>query len=112
MSQGSTLRKVLAEQAVRVLVGAALPGVAGVTEVDGDPGLDCEALVLRHLSALIPSQRAPQAERQLDDAGGNALAHGLSSGPACQGEEHHVARAALDQRAYGGARCAQEEVTL
>ena len=56
MSQGSTFGKVLAEEAVRVLVGAALPGVARVAEVDGDAGLDCEALVLRHLSALIPSQ--------------------------------------------------------
>src|ERR1043165_8492509 len=55
-SQAAMFRKVLAEEAVGVLVAAPLPRVAGVTEVDGDAGLDCEALVLRHLSALVPSQ--------------------------------------------------------
>jgi hypothetical protein len=38
----SALREVLAQQAVRVLVGAALPGTVRVGEVDRDAGLDRE----------------------------------------------------------------------
>src|SRR6266568_4425454 len=55
-SKAVTFGKVLAEQAVGVLVGAALPGAAGVAEVDGDPGVDSEAFVLCHLRALVPGQ--------------------------------------------------------
>src|SRR5260370_36393734 len=76
-SQGVAFREVLAEKSVGVLVGAALPGTAGVAEVDGDPGVDCETLVLGHLMTLVPGQRAPQAGRQLYDAGGDAFAHGV-----------------------------------
>src|ERR1035437_88563 len=49
-----SLRHVLTEQAIGVLVGAALPGAVGVAEVDLDAGVDREALVARHLPALIP----------------------------------------------------------
>ena len=49
------LREVLAQQAVGVLVGAALPGAVRVGEVDGDAGLDLELGVLR-TSSLPRSQ--------------------------------------------------------
>ena len=45
---------VLAKQATGDLVGAALPGAVGVTEVDLDPGLDREVKV--RLSSLPWSQ--------------------------------------------------------
>jgi len=44
---------VLAKQAIGVLVGAALPGAVGVTEVDLDPGLDREVEVAVELLALV-----------------------------------------------------------
>jgi hypothetical protein len=42
---------VLAKQAIGVLVGAALPGAVGVTEVDLDPGREVEVAV--ELLALV-----------------------------------------------------------
>src|SRR5207302_4281729 len=56
MSHGLESREVLPEQSVDVLVGAPLPGTLWVTKVDLDPGVDGEANVLFHLSALVPSQ--------------------------------------------------------
>src|SRR5215218_4657753 len=41
-----SLREVLAKEAVGVLVGAPLPGAAGIAEVDLDPGLDRKAPLL------------------------------------------------------------------
>jgi hypothetical protein len=54
LPQVGTLGQVLAEQAVGVLVGAALPRAARVTEVDLDAGVDGELGVLGHLPAVIP----------------------------------------------------------
>jgi hypothetical protein len=53
-TQVAVLGQVLAEQAVGVLVGAALPGAARVTEEDLDAGVDREPRVLGHLPALVP----------------------------------------------------------
>ena len=52
--------QVLAEQAVGVLVGATLPGAAGVAEEDLDTGVDGELGVFGQLPAVIPGQRATQ----------------------------------------------------
>src|SRR5918995_6930674 len=49
---------VLAQQAVGVLIRAALPGTVRVTEVDGDAGVDGEGGVAGHLLALVPSDGA------------------------------------------------------
>ena len=62
-------REVLPEQAVAVLVAAALPGRVGVGEVDPDPGLGLDAGVVEHLVALVPGQRAPQGPRELGVGG-------------------------------------------
>ena len=53
----------LAEEAVGVLVGAALPGRVGVAEVDVDAGVDAERGVLGHLPALVPGDRSDQVRR-------------------------------------------------
>ena len=52
-----SLREVLPEQTVRVLVGSSLPGTMWITEVDFDFGVQAEALVIRHLFTTIPGQR-------------------------------------------------------
>ena len=55
--------QVLAQQAVGVLVGAALPGGMGVAEVDRDAGGDGEVGVVGHFLALIPGDGAGAARR-------------------------------------------------
>jgi hypothetical protein len=60
--------EVLAEQAVGVLVGAALPGAAWIAEVDLDAAVDGELGVLGHLSAVVPGQRTAQLLGQLETA--------------------------------------------
>lgn len=55
------VREVPAQQAVGVLIAAALPGAVRVAEVDLRAGIDGEVSVLAHLLALIPGQRAAQA---------------------------------------------------
>ena len=60
--------EVLAEQAVGVLVGAALPGAVRVAEVDLDqPAVDPELGVLRHLRSLVPGQRPAELLGQRAD---------------------------------------------
>ncbi len=55
------LRKVLAQQAVEVFVGAALPGRVRVAEVDVDAGIDGDLFPVAHLRSLVPGQRHPAA---------------------------------------------------
>ena len=72
------LGQVLAEQAVRVLVGAPLPRTLRITEVDLHVGGHGERGVLRQLEAAVPGERAAQGRRERphlarhrrDDAGG------------------------------------------
>src|ERR1700677_5086487 len=49
----STLRQILAQQAVGVLAGATLPGAVGVAEIDPHAGSGSEFLVARHFLALV-----------------------------------------------------------
>src|SRR5262249_48358085 len=49
--------KILAQQSVGVLVGAALPWAVRFAEIDLDASVDLQACVLSHLSSLIPRQR-------------------------------------------------------
>jgi hypothetical protein len=72
LAQVATLGEVLAEQAVGVLVAAALPGAARVAEIDLDTGVDGELQMLGHLLAVIPGQRAAQLLGQLEDSSGQA----------------------------------------
>ena len=52
----SSLREVLAQESVGVLVGAALPRALRVCEVDGDAGLDLKRRVLGEFLAAVPGQ--------------------------------------------------------
>src|SRR5580704_6095778 len=55
-----SFREVLSQQAVGVLVAAALPGTAWIAEVNLHVGGNRESLVARHLPALVPRQGASQ----------------------------------------------------
>src|SRR3954447_15173309 len=68
-----SLGKVLAQQAVGILVRAALPGAVRVAEVDLDPGVDPQMCVLSYLRALIPGQRLPQLLGQGGDRAGDGV---------------------------------------
>jgi transposase InsO family protein len=63
-AQICALRKVLAQQSIGVLVGAALPRALRIAEVDLDACVDFKRRVLGHLGALVPSQRTPKFPRQ------------------------------------------------
>src|SRR6478735_9213086 len=71
--------KVLAQQPIGILVGAALPWAVRIAEVDLYAGVKLEACMLGHFSALIPSQRPTQCLRQGDDRARNGLAHRLGT---------------------------------
>src|SRR5215472_309913 len=58
--------KILAQQSVGVLVGAALPWAVRIAEIDLDASVDLQACVLSHLSSLIPSQRATHLLRPFE----------------------------------------------
>ena len=79
-----------------LLVRAALPGTARITEVDLDVGGNREALVGMHLFALIPGQGASQLLRQLADVLGK---RSNNSRRVLAGDldEHREAGIALDE---------------
>ena len=52
----SALWKVLAQQAIRILVSAALPWAMRVAEVDLQPRINSQVHMLRHFCPLIPGQ--------------------------------------------------------
>ena len=56
LAEVAALGEVLAQQAVGVLVGPALPGATRVAEIDLDAGVDGELQVLGHLPAVVPGE--------------------------------------------------------
>ena len=65
MGQVHALGEVLSEQAIGILVRAALPGVLWIAEVHLDVGGEREALMIGHLAAAIPGERLVEFPRQL-----------------------------------------------
>src|SRR5260370_41984271 len=57
--------EVLAQQAVGVLVGAALPGAGRGAEIDLEAGGHLDLEGVPHLLARVPGQRLPDEPRQL-----------------------------------------------
>src|SRR5882757_8945945 len=86
-SQALTLRKVLAEQSVGVLIAAPLPWTSRVAEIDRQAGVDCEASVASHLRTLVPGKRATQAGRERHDGFGEGLADSVGGESIRQPEE-------------------------
>src|ERR671919_623790 len=68
------LGEVLAQEAVGVLVGAALPWAVWVGEVDGETGVDFELGVLGEFFAAVPGQRAAQLRGQCCELRGQGVA--------------------------------------
>ena len=93
LAQVAALGEVLAEQAVGVLVGATLPGAAGVAEIDLDAGVDGELEVFGHLPAVVPGQRATQLLGQAQDGGGQRRPHPFGGEPVGQWKQQYIAPA-------------------
>jgi hypothetical protein len=84
--------QVLAQQAVGVLIGAALPG--GMGEVNAQARERGQFLVARHLLALVIGQGEAQRRRHRQQAGSETIAcrlgfgvgqlDQLAAGPACR----------------------------
>src|SRR5665647_659214 len=75
--QVSSLRKVLSQQTIGVLVGTALPRTLRIAEVNVDVGRQRKSSMIRKLLAPIPGQRLIQLTRQhfrlLDERGNDRL---------------------------------------
>src|SRR5271170_4073712 len=69
-----SLWEVLAQQAVGILISAALPWAVRVAEVDLQPSVNPQAHMLRHLCALIPGEGSSHLLGQGDDGARNSLA--------------------------------------
>jgi putative transposase len=80
-AQVRALRKVLAQQSIGVLVGAALPRALRIAEIDLDACIDFERRVLSHLGALVPGQRASKFLRQAYDGARDGIANSLGAMP-------------------------------
>src|SRR6266496_3732989 len=104
-------RQVLAEEAVRVLVRAALPGATRVAEVDLDVGGDGELGVLGHPQAAIPGQRGAQLLRQTRDLTAER-SDDRAGVLAADGDEDDEAGLALDQGRDLAVAAAGEQVAF
>jgi hypothetical protein len=80
-AQIRSLRKILTQQAVCVFIRAALPRAARITKIDFDTRIQPQLGMLRHFSALVPSQRATQLLRQLDDCSRDGIADSFGAMP-------------------------------
>ena len=111
-TQVHAFRKELADQAIGVFVGAALPGTVRVAEEDVHVELGAQRLVQRHLRALVIRHRLSQARRDAFEAALEAF-EDIGSAATVELDEHHIAAGAFDQRAHRRAvHRAFDEVTL
>ncbi len=78
--QVGALRQVLAEEAVGVLAGAALPGAVGIAEVDLHPGIGGQFGMARHLLPLVIGQGLAQRCRDAVELAGIAVEGGGGGG--------------------------------
>ena len=88
------LRQILAQQAVRVLVGPALPRTVGIAEIDLHPGGDREGAMGRQFQAAIPGQRGHEAGGQSPHVLGERP-HDRARLASGHPDETHVARTPL-----------------
>src|SRR5258706_2568587 len=102
MGDRLTPGEILAQQSVGVLVAAPLPGAGGVTKENLNTGVDGEANVLFHFSALVPGQGAAQVLRQRADLFCQTEAGALSVDAPTEPLEHHLASAPLHHKVYSG----------
>ena len=74
--RGCSLREVLTQEPVGVLVGSALPRTSWISKVDGDAGLDSEGGVLGQFLATVPRQRSAELLGQCGDRRCERVLHG------------------------------------
>ena len=89
--------EVLAQQTIRVLVAAALPGALRITEVDSDVSSDGEFPVIGQFGAPVPSQRGHQPLRQVPHLPDKSADHGIAVF-AINLDQHDKPRRPLNQR--------------
>ena len=82
--------EVLAEQAIGVLVRAALPRAVGVTEEDRHAGLDTQLSMLGHLGTLVPGKGSAELLREGRDRSDDGIPDRLG---AMAGQSRAVVRA-------------------
>jgi hypothetical protein len=70
--------EVLSQQPVRILIGAELPRMLGVTEIHGNVSGDGEPFVPRHLGAAIPGKRFVELLRKLAGVFDERVGHGFT----------------------------------
>ena len=99
--EAGSLGGVLANEAVGVLIGAALPGVVRGREEEGDAGGGLDAFVAMELGAVVDGDGAGGSRGGVDEANGRSvggfdgagleLADPSEAGPAIdEGEEYSV----------------------
>ena len=99
--QVGTLRHLLVQQAVGVLVRSTLPRAVRVCKIDLNAGTLGQDLVAVHLAALVVSHRLAHDGRFAVQHGREAVDDGLGGRVVHLGE-HHEAGGALDQRTDRG----------
>jgi len=99
--QGGALGQVLANQAVHVLVGAALPRTVRIAEEDVHAKPLGQILVQGHLGALVIGESLAQRRRDGSQTARKALEDGGGAGVVHAGK-HEEATGALDDGAHGG----------
>ncbi len=100
VSQRGAFGQILTDEAVGVLVGAALPGMVRSSEVDGGAKLPFDFLVAVELGTVVRGDRVDRSRlprEELDEAGVRVL-----DGGARQGPNAHEAALALDDRYDAG----------
>ena len=98
VTQVSSLGEVLPEQAVGVFIDATLPGAVRIGKVNFHTGGLSQALVLRHLLALVVRQRKALLRFDAIEDMAEATERGLGTGTLHPGQ-HSEQRGALHQRA-------------
>ena len=107
-----SLRQVLAEQSVRVLVGSALPGARRRTEVDVHLEVCGELLMLGHLPTAVPGQRPPKPGRNIRECGRYRDPDGVRLVSVGKRNDFHEPGAPLDQGGDGGRPLSHHEVAF
>jgi integrase len=114
LAEVGALGEVFAEQAVGVLVAAALPGCVGAGEAGVDAGVGGDAGVPGHFAAVVPGQGAGEPAGQGGHPGRDRGGDGVGSVAVGQAEQGEVAGHPLDDGADGGVgrRGAHDEVAF
>lgn len=91
--------EILADEAVRIFVGATLPGSVRVGEVDGEIEICCDIFVHRHFTTAIIGERLSHNFRHRFHLADKAPMH---DGSGCVGELHEdqKARRSFDQSSH------------